>query len=342
MTKYRKHSMGSALALAIGLTACGGGTNLASAPPPVAVAPAPSPSPSPSPTPAPTPTPAGTVSAAAQAQVPNANLFPEAANGGPTLEAHDATQFPLLETVTKIDQSNASADTATIAGGATITTGGVQNDFSFFVAALGLAVPLGKSFYYSGLFGSVGGTHVEMYLADSAKAKLSWTTYGDWGTSEGSGKPTRFGSFVTGYRTPLAAVPKTGTASFTGSVAGQVFVPQAGSDNGIGRYFLSGDAALQANFGSGTIAGSLTNMRAGGNTWNSVSLQGTISSASNAFSGTSAASNAPGGVLGLSGAATGTFAGHFFGPSAQELGAVWTLFDGTKTAQGSFGAKAGP
>ena len=337
MTRYRKYSMGSALALAVGLTACGGGggANLASAPPPVAVAPAPVVV-----APPPAPTPTVTIAAAAQAQVPNAALFPEATNGGPTLQAHDATQFPLLETVMKIDPSTATADTATIAGGATITTGGAQNDFSFFVAALGITARLGTSFYYSGLFGRAGQTEISMYLDDSVRTKLSWTTYGDWVISGGPGDPTtRFGSFVTGYRTPLTAVPKTGTASFTGSVAGQVFVPLG---IGVSRFLLSGDAALQANFGSGAISGSLTNMRADGLPWNSVSLQGTITSASNAFSGTSATSFAGGGTAILSGAATGTFAGHFFGPSAQELGAVWTLFDGTKTAQGSFGAKAGP
>jgi hypothetical protein len=32
--------------------------------------------------------------------------------------------------------------------------------------------------------------------------------------------------------------------------------------------------------------------------------------------------------------ATGTVEGRFFGPAGQEAGAVWTLFDGTKSAIG--------
>ena len=35
-------------------------------------------------------------------------------------------------------------------------------------------------------------------------------------------------------------------------------------------------------------------------------------------------------------------AGLFFGPAAEELGAVWTLSDGTRTAIGTIGAKTGP
>jgi hypothetical protein len=105
---------------------------------------------------------------------------------------------------------------------------------------------------------------------------------------------------------------------------------------------LAGDATLQTNFGTGTITGSLTNMTANGAPWNSVSLAGTISGGQNYFSGTSGVSSAPAGPYSLSGSATGTFAGLFFGPNAQELGAVWTLFDGTNAAAGTIGAKSGP
>jgi hypothetical protein len=40
--------------------------------------------------------------------------------------------------------------------------------------------------------------------------------------------------------------------------------------------------------------------------------------------------------------ATGTLEGRFFGPSAQEAGAVWTLFDGTNAAIGTLGGRRGP
>jgi hypothetical protein len=37
--------------------------------------------------------------------------------------------------------------------------------------------------------------------------------------------------------------------------------------------------------------------------------------------------------------ATGTLEGKFFGPAAQEAGAVWTLFDGTRAAIGTLTGK---
>jgi hypothetical protein len=113
----------------------------------------------------------------------------------------------------------------------------------------------------------------------------------------------------------------------------------ASSPLGVDSSRLTGDASLQANFGNGSITGNLTNMRAGGMPWNSVSLMGSISGGQNAFSGTSAATSAPGGIASMNGSATGTFAGMFFGPSAQELGAVWTLHDFTATAIGTIGAR---
>jgi len=90
------------------------------------------------------------------------------------------------------------------------------------------------------------------------------------------------------------------------------------------------------------MTGNLTNMTVNGAIWNSVSLMGTISGGQNSFSGTSAVSSAPAGPFALNSSATGTFSGLFFGPSAQELGAVWTLFDGTNAAEGTIGAKTGP
>ena len=71
-----------------------------------------------------------------------------------------------------------------------------------------------------------------------------------------------------------------------------------------------------------------------------MSLLGAISGGN--FAGTTAATSAPGTQGSLTGSAIGTFAGLFFGPAAQELGAVWTLSDGTATVIGTIGAKTGP
>ena len=361
MTPYRKHSMGSALALAIGLTACGGGggTNLASAPPPVAVAPAPAPTPSPSPsptptpapspTPAPTPIPAGTVGAAAPAGIPNAGLLPEATVGGATVEAHATTTFPLLQTAIKIENSMATADIATVSGGSTFnSTSNIRNIVSFSIPGLGITFgPLTKSrgFYYycyttACLDG--GGRSVDIGVSDPGATNLDWTTFGDWYLYGSESNPATLASYVTGYKTPFTAIPTNGTASYSGSTRGHLLIPMADQSNGIRDIGLTGDAALQANFSTRTITGSLTNMLLDLQPWNSVSLQGTISSTQNAFAGRTSASSAPVGFGSLRSSATGSFNGLFFGPSAQELGAVWTLSDGTATAIGSLGAKTGP
>ena len=74
-----------------------------------------------------------------------------------------------------------------------------------------------------------------------------------------------------------------------------------------------------------------------GNTehWNDVSITANIAAGSNTFNGTTAAASAPGLPMSLSGSAVGKINGAFFGPAAQNLGAVWSLSDGTGSAIGT-------
>src|SRR5438874_1805533 len=124
MAQYPKTMIVSSIALAIGLSGCGGGdTNVVSSPPPP-------PAPTPMPTPTPTPTPsAASISAPARAVVPNANVFLQAAAGGPTVYSHPSTVFPLLETVVKINSVGAVADTATMNAGASLTSITFPDDY---------------------------------------------------------------------------------------------------------------------------------------------------------------------------------------------------------------------
>jgi len=323
----------SSVALAIGLAGCGGdGTSTAVIP-----------SPPPTPTPTPTPTPsAASIGAPARAIAPNASLFPTAAAGGPTIQSHSSTSFPLLETVVKINSAGAVADTTTMNAGASLKFSSVPDDYQIDIGnpAVGISNQ-SLSLDWCGYCAGVGSEHVYMHIADPATSNLSWTTYGTWGVHVDIGAPsTTSAAFVTGYRTPTGSVPTTGTATYLGSVVGKVMRPDAGQENGVATTDLSGSATLQANFASASVTGSLTNMMAGSLPWNSVSLLGTI--AGGQFTGTSAATSAPANGLSLSGSATGTFSGMFFGPSAQELGAVWTLYDGTSAAIGSIGARNDP
>jgi hypothetical protein len=333
MDQYSRTMIASSIALAIGLSGCGGGgTSIASTPPPP-----------PAPTPAPTPTPsAASIGAPARAIAPNANLFPQAAGAGPTIQSHSSTVFPLLETVLKINSAGRVADTATMNAGASLKFSSAPDDYQIDIGnpAVGISnQPLALD--WCGYCAAVGSEHVYVHVADPAISNLSWTTYGTWGVHVDFGAPsTTAAAFVTGYKTPTGSIPTTGSATYLGSVVGSVIHPDAGQENGIGTADLAGNASLQANFASASVTGSLTNMMAGSLPWNSVSLLGTISGGQ--FTGTSAATSAPANSVSLNGSATGTLSGTFFGPSAQELGAVWTLFDGTSAAIGSIGATTNP
>ena len=255
------------------------------------------------------------------------------------MQAHLDTVFPLLETVVLVDSNGMSADTLATSGGGALAVNSANNKFSLSVPGAGyndVAMVAGGWYCY----GTACGLDLELDLPSSATANLSWTTYGSW--SEWSSQKNRFSPFVTGFATPVASVPTTGSATYNGAVQGAAWRPEAGAPFGVGFASLTGDATLQTNFGTGSITGSLTNMTANGDPWNSVSLAGAISGGQNYFSGTSGVGSAPVGAYSLNGSASGTFAGLFFGPNAQELGAVWTLFDGSNAAAGTIGAKSGP
>ena len=347
MAHYSRHSMASAAALAVALlslSGCGGSTGTEF----VSTLPPPPPPPSGGPPPPPPPAPAGVVTAAAGATLPSASDFPDATDGGPTMQAHDMTTFPLIETVVTLQFGSAGADAAANTGGATFSFNApqIQSDtFALAVPGAGLDVAMsaGGFYCYSILCGYASGRYVEMTYQPSTTNELSWTNYGFWGTY--SLYPTNsFSTFVTGYKTPVGSIPTTGSATYSGKTVGFVYYPVEGGawETGIGLAHISGDASLDANFGTGAITGGLTNMTAGGLPWNNVALAGTISSGVNSFSGTAAVTSAPGGITALNAAGTGSFVGMFFGPGAAELGAVWTLFDGIATATGSIGAKKTP
>jgi len=152
-----------------------------------------------------------------------------------------------------------------------------------------------------------------------------------------------FGTFTYGYQTPSVAVPTAGTGTYVsdggpnGPVFGNVWVPDGKGGVIVGS--LNGQASVSVNFATGAVGGSLINMRAtspqaaGGvvTPWNSVTLTGSLSGAS--ISGNTQASAAPSGAgaYGLSIGATGKFNGALYGPNGEELGAVWTLNDGSST-----------
>jgi hypothetical protein len=141
--------------------------------------------------------------------------------------------------------------------------------------------------------------------------------------------------FVLGYETPQAAMPTSGTAAFSGMGWVQASVYKTVGTE-IQNTEVIGDASISANFGSGAITGSFTKMQTGNSQpWNDVALTANIATGTNRFSGSTAAASSPGKTMSLSGSATGRIDGAFYGPAAQNLGAVWSLSDGTGSALGT-------
>ncbi len=255
----------------------------------------------------------------------------------PTVLPADNSAFPLTQQVMLTSGGDVSLNTSATAQGATLTVGHI--DPVTGIASLLLSVPgLGINAFPLRDVGvdNTQSAQTEVYSGIAAGTltlqHLNYLAYGAWDSGLLNAS-VWFG----GYSTPLAGVPTSGQATFVGNTLGHASAPNNG---GIGMTAgtVTGDAQLGVNFATGNVSGSLTNMTSGGAPWNDVAISATLSGAS--FSGTTSAASAPGGQMAQSLAAKGTIQGAFFGPTAQELGAVWTLFDGpTHGATGVIGAK---
>lgn len=146
------------------------------------------------------------------------------------------------------------------------------------------------------------------------------------------------GIVIFGYQTPSANVPTSGNATYSGvgNVIGNVFEPNSSIravPGAPGYATLSGDSSMAVNFATGVITGALTNMTVTPNNgptqpWNDVSINATISGiTNNTFLGTTAVSSTPGNSLSFGASSTGKINGGFYGPNANEVGAIWTLYD---------------
>ena len=254
---------------------------------------------------------------------------PFATIDGPTFANPQAAVFPLLFTGY---QWNGGASAPIEGGGATLTlTLGGGNYPNPHAVTWQISVPsagvVSSGVEVAGLYGNF----------DSPVQALDYVAFGSW--QWGSSEPSVLGHFVFGYETPPASMPVSGTAAFSGSWEGEVFNPKTGQPTQVGD--IGGDASFSVDFLSGKISGALTAATSGGaygielQPWNNVSVSAAISTGSNHFAGTTAVSSSPANGGGLSASASGTISGAFYGPAAQQLGAVWTLSDGTSSAIGT-------
>ena len=272
---------------------------------------------------------------------PNAAMFGTAPSqlatpGGPTFDGSSGSYsanvtFPLLVAGLQKTSTGLSATPADLAATATVTDDtSTSSTVQVVIPSLGINEPIiADASLTNGRFSILTG--------------LSYVAAGVWGqaASLNTYSLQSNGVFVFGYETPQAGMPTSGSAVFSGpETATATVYKTVGTE--IRGTNVEGIASISANFGSGTINGSLTQMietTASTGTspepWNDVSITANIATGSNRFSGSTAAASAPGLPMSLSGSAVGKINGAFYGPAAQQLGAVWSLSDGTGSAIGT-------
>ncbi len=237
--------------------------------------------------------------------------------------------------------TNASPATATFRG--TVTNNGVTSPvFDLNIPSLSISAT------------NVRGDNTTVTLANGGKlsvaaATTSYTLLGVWSYIPASGNTNYLANVVTGYGTPPASVPTSGSATYTGvgGVIGEYAIPNGTTAIELGT--VTGDLNFNVNFATNTANGTFTNMKskaAGSSTttpWNDVSLSGTLTRRTSdvLLSGqTSTATNSN--PAGLSNAAHGAFNGSMYGPAGQEVGGMWNLSESTAGGgKAAFGVFAG-
>lgn len=181
----------------------------------------------------------------------------------------------------------------------------------------------------------------------AGEAEFSWASYGGWAIRTAANVPTNVSPVVLGIETADAAVPTSGSATFTGFVRGTVTIADG---TNLRTANLLGDATITANFANGTLAGAAPSIMATplGNlpftpgsglgtpqVWNGLTFAGSFTTGVNGFTGTTTTSSAPGNSYSLASVASGFLGGRFYGPGAEEIAAVWNLADAQGVAQGT-------
>ena len=170
-------------------------------------------------------------------------------------------------------------------------------------------------------------------MLDGHASGLKSSEFGIWSNVSSTGAVSTV-AIATGV--PTATMPKTGTATYTGTMQGSV----SSTLNPSVANGLTGAVALTADFAKATISGSITNISPFSTPVNNI-LLANAPIKSGGVNGTLTLGPAPSGTgaVDLTGA-TGTYAAKFYGPSATEIAGTFHLAGGTNHVQliGSFGA----
>lgn len=149
--------------------------------------------------------------------------------------------------------------------------------------------------------------------------QLSYVQYGEWRRSSTASGTTSVNDtyLVFGNKTPGAAVPRTGSASFS-TVYDGTFVDKTGG------YALSGTGGMTANWAAGTLS-------------YTANING-VPSGALAFAGSGSINFRNSGfeTSTSSGGYSFNQSGNFYGPSANEVGGLFRLWNQTGSGQGAF------
>lgn len=173
----------------------------------------------------------------------------------------------------------------------------------------------------------------EIYAADPYIMDWNYQTFGFWLTGQETGAGIA-GSISAGAPTAIGGIPTSGTGTYTG-FSGGAYIDPAGND-----FMAIGELKVVADFGparsldfSATDTHVISRYSGNIDPNPDLDLHGTLtySADSNNFSGNITSAND---------SLSGTAHGQFYGPSAQELGGVFTTTgSGIESYHGSFGAK---
>lgn len=180
------------------------------------------------------------------------------------------------------------------------------------------------------------GTLDEALDPDTERYAEVWNYY-VWDGTE----PNKYGFAVVGTETKAEALAGMPTATYTGRARLNAFPDSGEPSFSTSRTVVRGDVEMTADFGAGTIAGQIDNLEtrpAGGADF--AATNGTIAMnetaiTGNSFAGTTTPDADLRTALDLSDDTSGTYAGRFYGPNAEEVA-------GTLTISGADGSGSDP
>jgi len=248
-----------------------------------------------------------------------------------SLAPHQAAEFEAIATEVSYTQASTGAITSTsvntpaqeqlLSSGPQYTAGKELVGGSLGRIADGIDVSASR----------VGDATQVAVIANPYAQGWNYQSFGVWNTHGPSARQIASSSF--GAPTPASAVPSSGTASFVGKLGG-VYVSPSGEGS-----VASADIRVHADFGNRSLGFASSNTRLSQDLKSStpaphLNLGGTLtySPAANTFTGT---------ITNAGGTMSGSSTGRYYGPTAQELGGVFTVKSPAtaETLTGAYGAK---